>query len=86
MTVRVTYECPHCGTIHSVERDAYLADKSVTPWPLEGWDYADPSPIGDYDDTDGIAFVCVTDDDSGCGRPFYLNFVKYERGREVDAW
>lgn len=47
MTVRVTYECPPCGAIHSVERDAYLADKSVTARPLDEWHYADPSPIGD---------------------------------------
>jgi len=86
MTVRVTYECPYCGAIHGVERDAYLADKSVTMFPLEDWDYADPSPVGGYDDADGIAIPCVTEDDDGCGRLLYLNFVQYEGGREVDAW
>jgi hypothetical protein len=86
MTVKVTYECPYCGVIHSVERNAYLADKSVTKVPLPDWEYADPSPVGGYDDADGIAIPCVTDEESGCGETFYLNFVKYNEGREVDAW
>jgi hypothetical protein len=86
MTVRVTYECPFCGEIHSVERDAYLADKSVTKYPLDEWDYADPSPVGGYDDADGIAIPCVTESDDGCGRVFYLNFVQYDDGHEIDPW
>jgi len=35
MTMNVTYECPYCGVIHSVERDAYLDDKSVIKYPAE---------------------------------------------------
>jgi hypothetical protein len=86
MTVNVTYECPYCGVIHSVERDAYLEDKSVSKYPLREWDYADPSPIGGYEDANGIAIPCVTEDEEGCGLTFYLNFLQYEDGREVDAW
>ena len=33
MTMNVTYECPYCGVIHSVERAAYLDDKSVIKYP-----------------------------------------------------
>ena len=76
MTVPVTYYCPHCGTIVTVERDEYLADRSVTPYPLDGWVYV--SPDGDYENADGIEFRCAD-----CGRNFYLNFVKFERGVEV---
>jgi len=53
---------------------------------LDEWDYADPSPVGGYDDADGIAIPCVTESDDGCGRVFYLNFVQYDDGREVDPW
>jgi len=31
MSYPVTYYCPHCGTLVELERDGYLADKSVTP-------------------------------------------------------
>ena len=100
----VSYYCPHCGAVVELERDGYLADKSVTPYPLEGWAYADPA--GEFEDADGVHFVCGesdastvtwTDDvsdaddvenpgsDAPCGRDFYLSFVRYEDGREVDA-
>ena len=137
MSYPVTYYCPHCGTLVDLARDGYLADKSVTPYPLEGWTYVAPtepfedadgdgsaaddrSPDGDDgaergdsvgDDVDGVRFVCGesdgvewdphdgvrgTDvggdepyrdpdpDGVGCGEPFYLSFVRYEDGREVD--
>lgn len=81
--VSVTYYCPHCGAFTSIERDAYLADKCVTPQPLEGWEYA--STTEEYEDADGIEFVCLGDDEQdGCGRTFYLSFVKFERGEEVE--
>lgn len=82
--VDVTYHCPHCGALTSIERDAYLADKCVTAHPLEGWDYADTT--GEYEEADGIEFVCIGDADErdGCGRTFYLSYVKYDRGVEVD--
>jgi len=109
----VSYYCPHCGAVVELERDGYLADKSVTPYPLEGWAYADPSD--DFEDAEGVRFVCgegadenagasegdsplswtgdVVDADdveqpglaSPCGREFYLSFVRYEDGREVEA-
>ena len=103
MSVPVTYYCPHCGTVAELERDGYLADKSVTPYPLEGWQYADPAEA--YEGADGVRLVCgesdadgvrwtgdrvaaddVTDPrgESPCGNPFYLSFVRYEEGREVD--
>ena len=83
--VEVTYYCPHCGALTGIERDAYLADKCVTTDPLDGWEYADTT--GDYEDADGIEFVCIADADEeedGCGRTFYLSYVKYDQGREVE--
>jgi hypothetical protein len=83
--VPVTYYCPHCGTVVTVDRDAYLADKSVTPYPLEGWAYA--APEATFDDADGVRFVCGAFegfDGTGCGEPFYLNFVRFENGQAVD--
>ncbi|WP_411963880.1 hypothetical protein [Haloferax sp. YSMS24] len=100
----VSYYCPHCGAVVELERDGYLADKSVTPYPLEGWAYADPAD--EFEDAEGVHFVCgesdasavtwtelVSDADdvenpgleSPCGRDFYLSFVKYENGREVES-
>ncbi|WP_101298160.1 hypothetical protein [Halegenticoccus soli] len=110
MTFTVTYSCPHCGKLVELERDEYLADKAVTPFPFEGWEYA--APDEDYEEADGVKFVCGEDesasaagevgkDDSartaeigpdgelvdapeGCGRRFYLSFVKFENGEELD--
>jgi hypothetical protein len=87
VTVTVTYYCPHCGALAELERDAYLADKAVTPYPFEGWEYA--TPDDDYESADGVRFVCGEDGtlkegEQGCGEPFYLSFVRYENGREVD--
>jgi hypothetical protein len=125
MSYPVTYYCPHCGTLVALEREGYLADKSVTPYPLEGWTYAAPTEPFDAEadasvdggdsegppDADGVRFVCGesdgvdwdphdgvrgTDvggdepsrepdaDGDGCGEPFYLSFVRYEEGREID--
>ncbi|WP_058365158.1 hypothetical protein [Haloparvum sedimenti] len=92
MSYPVTYYCPRCETLVKLDRDGYLADKSVTPYPLEGWTYV--SPDGDYeaDDADGVRFVCGEEgrladgepNDAGCGEPFYLSFVRFEDGREVE--
>ena len=104
----VTYHCPACETIVEIERDGYLADKAVTPYPFEGWAYVDPTAAFE-DDADGVRFVCGEsdgvvwdphgtnadgvdesgDDDGeasavGCGESFYLSFVRYEEGREID--
>ncbi|ADJ14850.1 hypothetical protein [Halalkalicoccus jeotgali] len=97
--VEVTYYCPRCGALAGLERDAYLADKSVTPYPLEGWEYATPGE--DYEDAEGVRFVCGSgespalsfrppedgegsSEDVGCGEPFYLSFVRFEAGREIE--
>lgn len=101
--VAVSYYCPRCGAVAELDRDPYMADKSVTPFPLEGWTYADPGE-DDYerDEFDGVGLVCgaggVLDwshppdaseagdaDDPGCGEPFYLNFVRFEDGSEVEG-
>ncbi|WP_280587685.1 hypothetical protein [Halorubrum sp. Boch-26] len=128
MSYPVTYYCPHCGTLVGLERDGYLADKAVTPYPFEGWTYAAPAePFEDQDGVDGVRFVCGESDEviwdphdgvrgtdvggevdsgvggevdsggeaeagddgeggaeAGCGEPFYLSFVRYDEGREVD--
>jgi hypothetical protein len=86
--VAVTYYCPRCETVVSVAREGYLSDKSVTPYPLEGWTYA--APDGDFGDEDGVRFVCgesegCTFEGEGCGEPFYLNFLRFEGGEAVEA-
>lgn len=103
-TYPVSYYCPHCGAVLSLARDGYLADKSVTPYPLEGWSYV--APDDPFEDEDGVRFVCgeseadglewtgersPADDvedptrDVGCGEAFYLSFVRFEEGREVEG-
>ncbi len=83
-TVPVRYYCPRCEAVATLERSGYLADKSVTPYPLEGWDYAELG--GDYEAADGVRIVCgePETDGEGCGEPYYLNFVRFEGGREVE--
>ncbi|WP_132059552.1 hypothetical protein [Halorussus amylolyticus] len=80
----VRYYCPRCKAIATLERDAYLADKSVTPTPLDGWEYA--ATYEDFEDTDGVEIVCggPETEGEGCGEVYYLNFVKYEDGEEVE--
>jgi hypothetical protein len=84
----VTYYCPRCETVVALEREGYLADKSVTPYPLAGWAYA--APDGDFEAADGVRFVCGESsgcdfEGEGCGEPFYLNFVRFEGGEEVET-
>ncbi|MHB9285470.1 hypothetical protein ACKVMT_00340 [Halobacteriales archaeon Cl-PHB] len=83
MTYPVRYYCPRCETLVTLHREGYLADKSVTPFPLEGWEYTDIG--GDYDEADGVRIVCGEGDTDGegCGEPYYLNFVRFEDGQEV---
>ena len=88
MSYPVTYYCPRCEAIVELEREGYLADRSVTPYPLEGWTYV--AADEDVEAADGVRFVCgedgtLRDDESGCGEPFYLNFVRFEDGREVET-
>jgi len=97
--VTVTYTCPRCGAVVELERGAYLADKCVTPDPVEGWEYVpayevDPetaATAADDEDAyaaagDGVELVCGASETrgDGCGEPFYLSFVRYDEGREVD--
>jgi len=84
----VRYYCPRCETVVALEREGYLADKSVTPYPLEGWTYA--APDGAFEGADGVRFVCgepsgCAFEGEGCGEPFYLNFVRFEDGEEVET-
>jgi len=83
MTVPVRYYCPHCETVVTLDRSESLADKSVTPYPLAGWTYA--AVGGDYEAADGIRIVCGEGDTDGegCGEAYYLNFVRFEDGSEV---
>lgn len=98
----VRYYCPRCGAIAALEREGYLADKCVTPYPLDGWEYADAyddfedsaerssadqsSGQSPREDADGVKLVCGADETEGegCGEVYYLSFVKYEEGTEVD--
>lgn len=84
MTVPVRYYCPYCETIVTLTRSAELADKSVTPYPLEGWTYTNID--GSYDSADGVRIRCGEGDteNDGCGKTYYLNFVRFEQGQEVD--
>jgi len=93
MSYPVTYYCPHCGTLVELERDGYLSDKAVTPYPFEGWEYVSPDEPFEDGAADGVKFVCGEGpspaggdaaDDDGCGERFYLSFVKFENGREID--
>lgn len=83
--VTVSYHCPRCGAIAELERDAYLNDKCVTPDPLDGWKYADAH--GDFEDEEGVVIVCGASETEGegCGEPYYLSFVRFEDGREVET-
>jgi len=90
MTVPVRYYCPRCGTVATLQRDAYLADKSVTPYPLDGWTYAGPE--AGFEDADGVRLTCGehgagdsgSDPTGACGETFYLNFVRFEDGEAVE--
>jgi hypothetical protein len=104
MSHPVRYYCPHCGAVVELDREGYLSDKSVTPYPLVGWEYADPD--GEYEEGDGVRLVCGegasvdglrwtgdrmaaddvadTEGESPCSRDFYLSFVRFVEGEEVE--
>ena len=92
--VTVRYTCPNCDAVVSVDRRPDLADRSVTTIQQPGWEYVTPDVDSEtLEAADGIAFVCgencrVTDwegrEIDGCGRPFYLNFVRFEAGVELE--
>lgn len=122
MSFPVTYYCPRCGALVDLQREGYLDDKSVTPYPLEGWTYAAAGES--FDETDGVRFVCGEAADGlswrhppdaeaagdaaaasgsesigtetagdtaasesepvGCGEAFYLSFLRFADGEELD--
>lgn len=87
--VTVTYHCPQCGAVAALDRDAYLADKCVTPEPLDGWEYLPAYDLDGEDPqerADGVELVCgaAETDGEGCGEPYYLSFVRFEEGAEVE--
>jgi hypothetical protein len=94
--ITVTYTCPRCGAVVELQRGAYLADKCVTPYALEEWQYVPAYSIETDESSaetdpyavagDGVELVCGASEtrDEGCGEPFYLSFVKYQDGQEVD--
>jgi hypothetical protein len=88
--VTVTYHCPRCGAVAALERDAYLADKCVTPAPLDAWEYVPAYELDGETDpgevAEGVELVCGASetDGDGCGEPYYLSFVKFDAGEEVD--
>ena len=93
MSTPVTYYCPHCETVAELQREGYLADKSVTPYPLEGWNYVPVDADYTAEEADGVRFVCGADGSArdpeadGCGEPFYLSFVRSgttEAGAAID--
>ena len=88
--VTVSYHCPRCEAVAELERDAYLSDKCVTPDPLDGWEYLPAyeldSEIDPQKQADGVELVCgaAETDGDGCGDSYYLSFVRFEDGEEVD--
>lgn len=67
MTVPVSYYCPRCGAVVELEREGYLADKAVTPYPFEGWSYA--APDESFEEAEGVRFVCGAADGPVSWRP-----------------
>ncbi|WP_136689881.1 hypothetical protein [Halorhabdus amylolytica] len=68
--VEVSYYCPYCGAVTSVDRAPELRDGSVRAHPDPDRQYADTT--GDLEAADGIEFVCLGDVDApdrGSGRP-----------------
>ncbi|MFB6117809.1 hypothetical protein [Halosegnis sp.] len=96
--VTVSYHCPRCEAVARLERDPYLADRCVTPDPLNGWEYVPAYELDGETDpqerADGVELVCgaAETDGEGCGEPYYLSFVAFDEGnrreppgRSVDA-
>lgn len=84
--VEVTYHCPYCGALTALGRRPRMADKSVTEDPLEGWEYA--ATTENFEEADGVEMVCLgdadDDPDAGCGRIYYLSFIRFADGEEID--
>ncbi|MDZ7746359.1 MAG: hypothetical protein U5K28_07535 [Halobacteriales archaeon] len=88
--VTVSYYCPRCETLAELERDAALRDKCVTPDPLDGWTYLPAYELDGETDpqerADGVELVCGASESTGegCGEPYYLSFIRFENGEELD--
>jgi len=84
VSVPVRYTCPRCGAVATLEREGHLADKCVTADPLPGWEYA--PAYESFEAADGVELVCGASetDGEGCGRPYYLSFVRFEDGEELN--
>jgi hypothetical protein len=63
--VPVRYYCPRCGAVAELDRDPYLADQSVTPYPFDGWTYVAPEEDYEADEADGVRLVCGESDAAG---------------------
>ena len=57
--VEVSYYCPYCGAVTSVDRAPQLRDGSVTRRPEPDREYA--ATTDDLDAAEGIEFVCLGD-------------------------
>jgi hypothetical protein len=60
MGYAVSYYCPTCGAVFELDREGYLSDQSVTPYPLVGWTYATPDEP--FESADGVSLVCGESD------------------------
>ncbi|MEF8820171.1 MAG: hypothetical protein V5A31_11960 [Haloferacaceae archaeon] len=56
--VPVSYYCPRCGAVAELDREPYLADQSVTPYPLDGWTYVGPDEDYEAGEAEGVRLVC----------------------------
>ena len=56
----------------------------MTADPLDGWEYA--HAYDEFEDADGVEIVCGASetDGDGCGELYFLNFIRYENGKELD--
>lgn len=59
--VEVSYHCPYCGAVTSIDRAPVLRDGAVTRQPDPDRDYA--ATTDDVEAADGIEFVCLGDAD-----------------------
>ncbi|MFB6201090.1 MAG: hypothetical protein ABEI98_03675 [Halorhabdus sp.] len=65
--VEVSYYCPYCGAVTSVDRAPELRDGSVTRRPKPDLEYAGPTE--DVETADGIEFVCLGNGDAPAQPP-----------------
>ena len=63
--------------------DAYEACEARRASDCASGEDSDPRA---FEDADGVVIVCGAEetDGEGCGEPYYLSFVKFENGEELD--